>query len=199
MSSTQPRKAAPRLAQPAQRYWKGKAPKGATDAPRSDSEDDDADEQPQDDEDGDMPMDEIGQTSKAKKPPITSMSVALRDVNIDDRGKVIIAGKAESGRTVMEGMVLEARQLDALIYYVYISKRTIWRRRSVDLRRVERGLTIRSLISQEAKNQKRTRTRKRKKKRTMRKRKKINPSFSFAQSSCPSERFLVTSTYSELT
>ncbi|KAG8938286.1 hypothetical protein FRC04_009129 [Tulasnella sp. 424] len=30
------------------------------------------------------------------------MNVALKDVNIDERGKVIVAGKEESGRTIME-------------------------------------------------------------------------------------------------
>ncbi|KAG8938234.1 hypothetical protein FRC04_009245 [Tulasnella sp. 424] len=30
------------------------------------------------------------------------MNVALKDVNIDERGKVIVAGKEESGRTMME-------------------------------------------------------------------------------------------------
>ncbi|KAG8907574.1 hypothetical protein FRB99_003498 [Tulasnella sp. 403] len=102
--SAQPRKPAPRLARPAQRYWKGKAPKGAPDA-ESDSEEEDENEQQ--DADEDMPLGLVEEVeAKASAPSArkekAAMNVALKDVNIDARGKVIIAGKEETGRTAME-------------------------------------------------------------------------------------------------
>ncbi|KAG8938223.1 hypothetical protein FRC04_009246 [Tulasnella sp. 424] len=45
--------------------------------------------------------DEPSQKQKLKK-KMGAMNVALKDVNIDERGKVIVAGKEESGRTIME-------------------------------------------------------------------------------------------------
>ncbi|KAJ7642306.1 splicing factor, Prp19-binding domain-containing protein [Mycena rosella] len=104
------RKQAPRLARPAARYWKGKAPKGVVDAD-SDSEQEEAgsvgDEEdvdiggdqdivPEDDDDDDVkPVPALQKAPKA-------MNVALRDVNISKDGKVIIAGREESGRTAVE-------------------------------------------------------------------------------------------------
>ncbi|KAG8906302.1 hypothetical protein FRC01_008068, partial [Tulasnella sp. 417] len=106
--STAPRKPAPRIARPAQRYFKGKAPKGADAAQHSDSDEDEEQQQEVDEEDlpEDMPLgavggDEPSQNQKLKK-KMGAMNVALKDVNIDSRGKVIVAGKEESGRTVME-------------------------------------------------------------------------------------------------
>ncbi|KAF5311837.1 hypothetical protein D9619_003078 [Psilocybe cf. subviscida] len=102
MSSS--KKQAPRLARPAVRYWKGKAPKGIAEA-ESDS-DAEEEEQPYLDE-GDVPMDEeevdgleIRQQSKAAAPK--ALNIALRDVEVSKEGKVIVAGREESGRTLEE-------------------------------------------------------------------------------------------------
>ncbi|KAJ4471376.1 splicing factor, Prp19-binding domain-containing protein [Lentinula edodes] len=109
--STRP-KQAPRMARPAARYWAGKAPKNIVGA---DSDTEDEEEQPQteeegdvniggeqeiiqdrdEDEDEDMPMKKQGLKSK-------SMNIALRDVDISTDGKVIVAGRRESGKTVLE-------------------------------------------------------------------------------------------------
>ncbi|KAK7468473.1 hypothetical protein VKT23_002982 [Stygiomarasmius scandens] len=110
--SSAPRKQAPRLARPAARYWKGKAPKGVN-VEESDSEEDEAPEVQQEgdvliggeqdivaeedeDDQGEMPT--HAERSKTTK----SMNIALRDVNISKDGKVIVAGRVESGRTALE-------------------------------------------------------------------------------------------------
>jgi len=109
MSTT--RKPAPRLARPAARYWKGKLPKGAQVAADSDS--DEEEETPEVDE-GDVPIEgdqdfadeeDIKPTLRPTiKPGVTkAINVALKDVNISTDGKVIVAGREESGRTAMEG------------------------------------------------------------------------------------------------
>ncbi|KAJ3864584.1 splicing factor, Prp19-binding domain-containing protein, partial [Lentinula novae-zelandiae] len=105
-------KQAPRMARPAARYWAGKAPKNVVGA---DSDTEDEEEQLQteeegdvniggeqeiiqdrdEDEDEDMPMKK--QVLKSK-----SMNIALRDVDISTDGKVIVAGREESGKTVLE-------------------------------------------------------------------------------------------------
>lgn len=98
------KKQAPRLARPAVRYWKGKAPKGVTEA-ESDS---DAEEEQQPYlEEGDVPIDEedvddleIRQQTKAAAPK--ALNIALKDVAVSKEGKVIVAGREESGRTVEE-------------------------------------------------------------------------------------------------
>jgi microfibrillar-associated protein 1 len=102
------RKQAPRLARPAARYWKGKAPKGATEVP-SDS---DEDEEPAVEEEGDVLIggeqdivEEDDDGVPLPKDPAKfskSMNVSLKDVNISKDGKVTVAGREESGRTVME-------------------------------------------------------------------------------------------------
>lgn len=113
--STTIRKQAPRPARPAGRYWKGKAPKGATDLPSSSSdESDDGRELPQEEcdvafageqeflhaeYDGDEEEEEQGR--KGQK--TGRMSVALKNVNISKEGKVLIDGRQEVGRTEMEG------------------------------------------------------------------------------------------------
>lgn len=109
MSSTA-RKQAPRLARPAARYWKGKAPKGVVDA---DSDSDEEEAGSVQDEDGDVDIggdqdiipedddDDVRPVPVVQKPAKT-MNVALRDVNISKDGKVIVAGREESGRTAME-------------------------------------------------------------------------------------------------
>ena len=110
MSSTT-RKPAQRLARPAARYWKGKAPKGVGEVP-SDS---DEEELQQPEEEGDIQIgdqdfggeedEEEPQIHTVAKPVVTkSINVALRDVNISKDGKVIVAGREESGRTELEGV-----------------------------------------------------------------------------------------------
>jgi microfibrillar-associated protein 1 len=109
MSSTA-RKQAPRLARPAARYWKGKAPKGVVDA---DSDSDEEEAGSVQDEDGDVDIggdqdiipeddDEDVRPVPVVQKPAKTMNVALRDVNISKDGKVIVAGREESGRTAME-------------------------------------------------------------------------------------------------
>lgn len=101
MSSLAPqRKAAPRLARPAQRYWKGKAPKGADAAAEDSDEEEDEDQQQQDEDEEveDMPLEVVSKDSGKAK----GMRVGLKDVNIHG-GKVIVGGREESGRTAMEG------------------------------------------------------------------------------------------------
>lgn len=104
------RKPAPRLARPAARYWKGKTPKGAGEIP-SDS---DEEEEPQQLEEGDIQIgdQDFGEEEDEDEPPIRaaakpiatkSINVALKDVNISKDGKVIVAGREESGRTELEG------------------------------------------------------------------------------------------------
>jgi microfibrillar-associated protein 1 len=104
--STQPRKPAPRLARPAQRYWKGKAPKGVVEA-ASESESEEGDER-EEQIPGDVPFDgdeedddEVGVPKELKGAGTKSMNVALRDVKLEG-GKVIVGGRMESGRTEME-------------------------------------------------------------------------------------------------
>jgi len=113
-SATARRKPAPRLARPAARYWKGKAPKGA-DALSSDSDEDEGDEVQQvGEEEGDVPIEdlegdddeglEVAQTvvKGVGKAAVKGMNVSLRDVNISKDGKVIVAGREEVGRTQAE-------------------------------------------------------------------------------------------------
>ncbi|KAJ7785715.1 microfibrillar-associated protein MFAP1, Zn finger, CCHC type protein [Mycena metata] len=107
------RKQAPRLARPAARYWKGKAPKGVVDA---DSDSDEEDAPSVGEEEGDVDIggdqdivpedeDDDGDTKPApvvQRPATKAMNVALRDVNISKDGKVIVAGREESGKTAVE-------------------------------------------------------------------------------------------------
>ncbi|KAF9569808.1 hypothetical protein CPC08DRAFT_739086 [Agrocybe pediades] len=105
MSSTT-RKPAPRLARPAVRYWKGKAPKGAAEVD-SDSEEE---EVPTHLEEGDVALDdheldeedftELGQIRGKQQQK--AMNIALKDVSVSKEGKVIVAGREESGRTIEE-------------------------------------------------------------------------------------------------
>lgn len=101
------RKQAPRLARPAVRYWKGKAPKGATEV----DSDSDIEETPSHLEDGDVPLDdhemdedEFGDfgVKQDKVPVAKAINIALKDVSVSKEGKVIVAGREESGRTVVE-------------------------------------------------------------------------------------------------
>ncbi|KAH9964536.1 splicing factor, Prp19-binding domain-containing protein [Russula dissimulans] len=119
--ATSTRKQAPRLARPAGRYWKGKAPKGVADLSSSESDDDKevpheegdvafageqeflhAEHDNEEEEDA-----EHGRRDKGK------MSIALKDVNISREGKVIIAGRQEVGRTEVEELSEETEESDA--------------------------------------------------------------------------------------
>lgn len=98
MSNVQ-RKQAPRPARPAARYWKGKAPKGVEEVHSdSDLDDENVHEEPvvRDDEE----IEEFGVKQEREKP--RGMNIALKDVSVSKEGKVIVAGREESGRTVME-------------------------------------------------------------------------------------------------
>ncbi|KAK0464173.1 splicing factor, Prp19-binding domain-containing protein [Armillaria novae-zelandiae] len=103
-----PRKQAPRLARPAARYWKGKAPKGVAEVD-SDSEE----EAPDVEEEGDVLIggeqdivqeddEDLPTAQNVSRAKIKSMNVSLKDVNISKDGKVIVAGRDESGRTALE-------------------------------------------------------------------------------------------------
>ena len=100
--SSAPRKPAPRLARPAARYWKGKAPKGADEVP-SDSDEEEL-QQPEGEGDiliGDQDFgeeeDEDGPPIRAVAKPVVTkaINVALKDVNISKDGKVIVAGRED--------------------------------------------------------------------------------------------------------
>jgi microfibrillar-associated protein 1 len=102
------RKQAPRPARPAARYWKGKAPKGVTEV---DSDSDDERVREDLDDAGDIPLDsefaadeDDESVLKGAKGRVSGqvISVTLRDVNISRDGKVIVAGREESGRTAEE-------------------------------------------------------------------------------------------------
>jgi microfibrillar-associated protein 1 len=115
--STTTRKQAPRLARPAARYWKGKAPKGVNvatldvDSDEEEEYDPEAQADPGDvslsgelalggeDEEDDDDDDHLARAAPALKKGI---NVALKDVNISRDGKVIVAGREESGRTLEE-------------------------------------------------------------------------------------------------
>lgn len=110
------RKPAPRLARPAARYWKGKAPKGVDAAGQSDSDSEAEDEGNELQEDGDVMIRDVeGEDEEeeedgldVRKQAVQSklktkgINVALRDVNISKDGKVIVAGREEVGRTQAE-------------------------------------------------------------------------------------------------
>ncbi|KAK1224699.1 hypothetical protein PQX77_012372 [Marasmius sp. AFHP31] len=107
------RKQAPRLARPAAIYRPGRAPKGAEAVVDSDSDEEEAQEV---EEEGDVLIggdqdivqedaEEEEETMPMRKAPVAklkAMNVALKDVNISKEGKVIVAGKDESGKTAAE-------------------------------------------------------------------------------------------------
>ncbi|OJT11176.1 hypothetical protein TRAPUB_12310 [Trametes pubescens] len=113
--SSAARKPAARIARPAARYWKGKAPKGA-DAAQSDSDYDEDEEQQVPEEEGDELIRDVGEDEEdeededgleVRKEAVGrqakgAINVALRDVNISRDGKVIVGGKEESGKTAAE-------------------------------------------------------------------------------------------------
>ncbi|KAG8220147.1 microfibrillar-associated protein MFAP1, Zn finger, CCHC type protein [Butyriboletus roseoflavus] len=95
------------------RYWKGKAPKGVAEVP-SDSEEE---QEQQVQEEGDVPIggeedfvkgeeEEEGEeplpTQSSQPKSARALNVSLKDVSISQDGKVVVAGREESGRTFME-------------------------------------------------------------------------------------------------
>jgi microfibrillar-associated protein 1 len=109
MSSTT-RKPAPRIARPAARYRKGQIPQGVGELRDSDS--DSEDQQDVQEQETDIAIGEedfvTRQYETSIRPSVKpgtakSINVALKDVDISTDGKVIVAGRAESGRTAMEG------------------------------------------------------------------------------------------------
>ncbi|KIJ68827.1 hypothetical protein HYDPIDRAFT_25080 [Hydnomerulius pinastri MD-312] len=109
--ATQVRKQTARPARAAGRYWKGKAPKGAAEV-ASDSDEDEEQDVPE--EEGDVQIggeqdivdeedeDESIPTRAAQVKAAKAMNVTLKDVSISKDGKVIVAGREESGRTALE-------------------------------------------------------------------------------------------------
>ncbi|KIK47945.1 hypothetical protein CY34DRAFT_73089 [Suillus luteus UH-Slu-Lm8-n1] len=111
--ATQVRKHTSKPTRAAGRYWKGKAPKGAAEFP-SDSDEDD-EEQLEVQEEGDVLIggeqdiveeDEDEETTlpvqTGQDRVVKTMNLTLKDVNISKDGKVIVAGREESGRTKLE-------------------------------------------------------------------------------------------------
>ena len=112
--SSSTRKQAPRLAKPAIRYWKGKAPKGLAEV----NSDSDAEEEPSNFEEGDIPIndhdddDDEGDEGfrtipKQEIVKPKAINLALKDVSVSQEGKVIVAGREESGRTLEEDEGIE--------------------------------------------------------------------------------------------
>ena len=114
--STVVRKQAPRPARPVGRYWRGKAPKDAAEVASESEEDVGEGEEGEEDEDvligdikkeeGDDDDDEAPAQRGPKAQVTTKINIAIKDVDISEEGKVIVAGRQESGRTRMEGMLL---------------------------------------------------------------------------------------------
>jgi microfibrillar-associated protein 1 len=108
------RKQAPRLARPAARYRKGQLPKGIDAAALESDSDEEAEEEQAPQEPGDVALsgevafgeesdeEDDGGLARGPAAPKKGMNVALRDVNISKDGKVIVAGREESGRTAAE-------------------------------------------------------------------------------------------------
>ncbi|KIY66805.1 hypothetical protein CYLTODRAFT_437293 [Cylindrobasidium torrendii FP15055 ss-10] len=90
--STAPRKAAPRLAKPAARYWKGKAPKGVAAEVESDSEEEQ--EEGEEEQEGDVLIDDVEKgadedeededlpTGQTRAAPTKAINVALQDIDL---------------------------------------------------------------------------------------------------------------------
>ncbi|KAF5336841.1 hypothetical protein D9611_003403 [Ephemerocybe angulata] len=106
LATTVPRKQAARLAKPATRYWKGKAPQGLaevqSDSDEEDEERDDAGEDVALDEREEEDEEEEGMTLRKGIEKTKAMNIALKDVSITNDGKVRVAGRDESGRTALE-------------------------------------------------------------------------------------------------
>ena len=102
MSTT--RKPAPRLARPAARYWKGKAPKGAN----GDTDSEEDQDSPEQQEEGDVLIggdqdiaddDDVEQPLRPTIKPSTTtkaINITLKDVKISTEGAVIVGADATS-------------------------------------------------------------------------------------------------------
>jgi len=101
MASVQ-RKQAPRLARPAARYWKGKAPKGIAEV-QSDSDVEEeglqegVDEGMEELEGADEETEDFGLRREGDLLKPKGMNITLKDVSVSKEGKVIIAGREEFG------------------------------------------------------------------------------------------------------
>ncbi len=99
MASVQ-RKQAPRLARPAIRYWKGKAPKGIAEV-QSDSDVEEEglqegiDEGMEELEGQDEEIENFGLRKEGDLLRPKGMNITLKDVSVSKEGKVIIAGREE--------------------------------------------------------------------------------------------------------
>lgn len=108
LATTRRLKAAPRPARPTGRYFKGKLPKGVNELASDSDEEEDAEAG----EPEDVPLggsDDDAEDSTLPALPVVravaavkTMNVALKDVTVSREGKVIIAGKEETGRTERE-------------------------------------------------------------------------------------------------
>ncbi|KAG0699741.1 microfibrillar-associated protein MFAP1, Zn finger, CCHC type protein [Suillus ampliporus] len=117
--ATQVRKHTSKPTRAAGRYWKGKAPKGAAEFP-SDSDEDE--EEPEVQEEGDVliagEQDIVEEEDEEQTLPVKTghdrvtktMNLTLKDVNISKEGKVIVAGREESGRTKLEEDVVSEEE-----------------------------------------------------------------------------------------
>ncbi|KAL4068400.1 splicing factor, Prp19-binding domain-containing protein [Scleroderma yunnanense] len=116
--ATQVRKHAKGPTKAVGRYWKGKAPKGVDAVSESDEEEEQVPGQ-----EGDVPvggehdvLHEDGSEEDEDLPmrilPVKSsrINLALKDVSISREGRVIVAGREESGRTVKEEEVEEGSE-----------------------------------------------------------------------------------------
>ena len=112
LATTVPRKQATRLAKPAARYWKGKAPKGVSEIQSDSDEEEEANDLQEGGEE--VPLDEQmstggdeseeeGMTLRKEIVKTKAMNIALKDVSVSKSGQVIVAGREESGRTALEG------------------------------------------------------------------------------------------------
>lgn len=84
------------------RYWKGKAPKGTEYASVSDEDDEEQFEVPEEDVLIGGEQDIVEEDDEETTFPVKTMNLVLKDVNISKDGKVIVAGRDESGRTKLE-------------------------------------------------------------------------------------------------
>lgn len=119
--ATQVRKHTSKPTRAAGRYWKGKAPKGAAEFPSDSDEDDEEQLEVQEEGDvligGEQDIVEEDEDEETTLPVKTgqgrvakTMNLTLKDVNISKDGKVIVAGREESGRTKLEEDVVSEEE-----------------------------------------------------------------------------------------
>jgi microfibrillar-associated protein 1 len=115
------RRPAPRLARPAERYWKGKLPKNVDNFQQNSDSEEETNEHEETDLVQDVPIGTVGSDEDDEAPPRSTvpakgpqktMNVALKDVKISSEGRVTVAGRTESGKTKQEeGMHLASFEL----------------------------------------------------------------------------------------